>query len=276
LPDPAGRALPGGGFATDVSRVFGWSALHAGTTVTLRRITATRDTTRITVEVTGLEPDWALAGLGGLRLEDATGRQLASAGLERSGRMIDSRYLGGGTAEGTVEVDRRVDPNAVAAVTVGQVVAARQSNERYAGTLLDAELKRRIDRNPEIRVEPNGSCPSCELTVRCKECELTRLAGSSYRGGRVVVVLSHVGGFDEAADLAANGDVQVLSPPTGQVSSLETTTASGHTVIQIPAWDLAGVSGPGNPRMPFEIVATVVRGRFTNGPWRLDQGSGRR
>ncbi len=268
-------ALPGGGFVAGVSRNLGWSALHGELRLTLRRITATGSATRIVFEVSGLERDWTLAGVRGLHLQDARGQELATRRLARPFPVVDTSDLGGGTVEGTLEVDRRIDPNAVAAVTVDQVVAFQGSSEQLDGTLVDADLKRLVDQNPESQVEGPDTCPSCRLQVRCRECQAIRLAGSTYQHGQVVLVLSQVGQFNEDETLA-DADIQISSGGSGQIGSFETSAPGGDAVIQFPARDLAAVTESGNPRMPFTVLARVNQGRAVNGPWRVDQRSGQR
>ncbi|HEX8930651.1 MAG TPA: hypothetical protein VGA45_17180, partial [Actinomycetota bacterium] len=121
----AGRPLPGGGLSTDVSRAFGWSVLHGNVTLTLNRITASAGTTQVVFEVSGLERDWTFGGVQGLQMTDSAGRQLLATAPGEQLSADELQDLGGGSVLGTVELSNRVDPNAVASVSVAQVEATR-------------------------------------------------------------------------------------------------------------------------------------------------------
>ena len=273
--ESAGRPLPGGGLSTDVSRAFGWSVLRGGVTMTLNRITATGGTTRIVFEVSGLERDWSFAGVLGLRLTDPAGRQLAIRPNEplAAGGVQD---LGGGSVQGTVELASRIDPNAVGGATVSQIITMRRSSENLRGALVDAELKRQMDSSPQNPLARQGTCPDCSLEVHCVRCETVRVSGSTYRDGRVVVLLSQRGRQAPGESLA-DADISVTTGgPGGQVGSFENSAEGGDTVIEFAATDLAASTAQGQGRMPFEVVASVMRSQLVSGPWQLDQRGGQR
>jgi hypothetical protein len=266
--EASGSALPGGGFSSDISRQFGWSVVHGDVTVTLNRVTATGRSTVVTLEVSGLRRDWSFAGVGGLVLTDAAGKQLA-AGSPTS--PADDRInLGGGSQQGSIQLDRRVDPNAVAGATVTSVVATRASNDFLTGTLVDAALKRAFDQSPESQPKLPATCPDCRLEVRCERCESASVAGSGYANGRVTVLLSQVGRAVTGerladADIAVSGGDHHV-----RFGSFETTGESGVTVVQFDARDLATTVGPGHSSMPFQIVASLQRSQLVSGPWRIN------
>jgi hypothetical protein len=272
----SGRPLPGGGFSTDVSRVFGWNVLHGVVTLTLNRITAAGATTRISFEVSGLERDWTFGGVVGLRLTDSSGRQLAVGRPDEPLVADELENLGGGSVQGTVEVPRRVDPNAVAGASVAQIIALRHSSERLRGTLVDAELKRQMDSSPEEPLNRPNGCPSCTLEVRCAHCETVRVMGSAYRNGRVVVVLSQTGPQASSGSLATADILVSAAGPGGQIGSFEDTAQDGDTVVEFAARDLAANTPKGQQRMSFDVMAGVMRSQLVNGPWRLDQNGGQR
>jgi hypothetical protein len=267
--EASGSALPGGGFSSDVSREFGWSVLHGDVTVTLNRVTATGRSTVVTLEVSGLRRDWSFAGVAGLALTDAAGRQLAS-GSPLGSQAEERLNLGGGSQQGSIQLSRRVDPNAVAGVTITHVLAMKASNDQLSGTLVDAALKRAFDQSPESQPKQPATCPDCRLQVRCQSCEAASVAGTGYSGGRVTVLLSQVGRPLPGerlgdADIAVSGDHGI------RIGSFETTSDNGDTVVQFSARDLATTVGPGQSSMPFQIVASLQRTQVVNGPWRIDQ-----
>ncbi len=272
----AGQPLPGGGLSTDVSRVYGWSVLHGAVTLTLNRITASAGATRIVFEVSGLERDWAFGGVLGLRLTDSSGRQLAVGRPNEPLAARELANLGGGSVLGTVELTRRIDPNAVAGATVAQIIALRRSSENLRGTLVDAELKRLIDSSPQNVRNRKGDCSACALEVRCVKCETVAVSGTAYRDGRVVLLLSQAGRQAPGESLA-DADISVTTGgPGGQVGSFESTAEGGDTVVEFVAADLAATTPQGQERMPFEVAARVMRSQVVNGPWRLDQHGGQR
>lgn len=275
-PSTAGRSLPGGGLSTDVSRAFGWSVLHDKVTLTLNRITATGGTTRIIFEVSGLERDWTFGGISGLRINDSAGRELSGGNPSEQLTADELQDLGGGSTLGTVELSTRVDPNSVTSVSVSQVLATRRSREQLQGSLEDAELKRRMDSAPSPgQVERPGACPDCTLEVHCVSCQTTRVAGTSYRDGHVLVLLSQTGP-SQPGDSLANADIEVSTSPGGQIGSFESAAEGGATVISFDARDLASATPRDQARMPFEVSAAVMRSEVVTGPWQIDQNGGQR
>jgi hypothetical protein len=274
---PAGRELPGGGLSTDVSRAFGWSVLHDKVTLTLNRITATAGTTRIIFEVSGLERDWTFGGIAGLRVNDQGGRELSGGNPGDVLPADELQELGGGSTVGTVELSHRVDPNSVASVSVSEVLATRQSREELHGSLDDAELKRRMDSAPSPgQVDRPGACADCTLEVQCVKCETARVAGSTYRDGHVVVLLSPAGPARPGESLADAEIVVSADGPGGQIGSFESADQGGAVVISFDARDLASATPHDQARMPFDVSARVMRSEVVNGPWRIDQNGGQR
>jgi hypothetical protein len=267
--EASGSALPGGGFASDVSRAFGWSVLHGDVTVTLNRVTAAGRSTIVTLEVSGLQRDWSFAGVAGLALTDAGGKQLAT-GSPNGSQAEERLNLGGGSQQGSIRLNRRVDPNAVAGATVTHVLALRASNDRLTGTLVDAALKRAFDQSPDSVAKPPASCPDCRLEVRCQRCESASVVGTGYAGGRVTVLLSQVG-RPQPGERLADADIAVTGGHGIRIGSFETTGDDGDTVVQFSARDLATTVAPGGSAMPFEIVASLQRSQVVTGPWRIDQ-----
>jgi hypothetical protein len=273
----AGQRLPGGGLSTDVSRTFGWSVLRDKVTLTLNRITATAGTTHVVLEVSGLERDWTFGGVQGLQMTDTAGRQLVTATPGEVFSADELQGLGGGSVVGTVKFSNRVDPNAVASVSVARVVATRRSREQLQGSLLDAELKRRMDSSSAPnRFDRPGACADCKLEVHCVDCETAAVAGSTYRDGRVVVLLSQAGKVAPGEALADADILVSTNGPGGQIGSFESSTDSGSTVISFDARDLASATPHDQQRMGFDITASVTRTEVVNGPWLIDRNGGQR
>lgn len=271
---PAGRVLPGGGFSTDVSRVFGWSVPHGAVTLTLNRVTATAGTTRIVFDVSGLARGWSFVGVSGLRLEDSSGRQLAAGRPDQPLPADDLESLGGGV-RGTVELSQRIDPNAVGGATVAQVIAMRNSSEHLRGTLVDSQLKQLMDSSAQSVLSRQGPCPACSLEVRCLDCETVQVEGATYRDGRVLVLLSQRG--PSASGEQALADISVFAAgPGGQVGSFESMASSGDTVVEFSGRDLAATTPRGQQRMSFDVLARFMRSQLVGGPWRLQRSGGQR
>jgi hypothetical protein len=275
---PSGvRVLPGGGLASDISRVFGWSLLRGTVTLTLNRITATGGTTKITLEASGLEHGWELAGVVGLRLLDTSGRQLP-VGLPEGTPLAadDLQNLGGGSSTGTIEVPRRIDPNTVGGASVSQIVQQRRSNEHLRGTLVDTELKRQMDTSPQSPLDRPGTCADCRLEVHCADCETVRVMGSEYRDGRVLVLLSETGRPQSQGSLASADILVSAAGAGGQIGSFQDTAEGGDTVVEFAAKDLADILPRGQQQMGFDVTAGLTRTEFVNGPWQLDARGGQR
>jgi hypothetical protein len=274
---PPTVTTPGGRVITGAQRDFGWRAEHGPISVLLRAMFTAGDTTNVTFEVRGLEPGWSAEGAGDLRFLDAQGRELVSARfIQDGGRSFRSGDLAGGASLLTASLPSRVDPAAVAQVSVGRLFLLRQSEERLSGTLTDADLKRRIDQRQsgeEVIPPSPASCPSCRLQVRCEFCEAVRMAGAAYRHGQVALLLTPIGRSpgqpSPQAEILVSGD-------SGQIGSLDTTLESGGTVVSFDARDLAETAQRGQTRMSFQVMAMLTRMQVAVGPWRLDQGSGSR
>jgi hypothetical protein len=92
----------------------------------------------------------------------------------------------------------------------------------------------------------------------------------------VVVLLSQPGQEASEESLAA-ADISVSTGDAGgQVGSFEDTAEGGDTVVEFTARDLASSTPRGQGRMPFEVVARVMRSQLLTGPWQVDQRGGQR
>jgi hypothetical protein len=271
LTTPSGRTLSG------VVREFGWRADRGGVSLMLRRVAATGDTSSVTFEATGLQPGWTVEAVSGLRLLDAQGRELGPSSTTLDLPNFRSREPAPGVSAVTVSLQRRVDPNAVARVSVSGLMVGQQSEDRLLGTLTDPDLKRRTDASQSTQegaTAAPATCPSCRLQVRCAKCQTIRLAGTTYRHGQAALLLA-------PAARAASGETVVqadvaVSSSSGQIGSLFTGTPSGGTVVSFDGRDLAAATQRGQSRMAFTVSAQINRMRTVTGPWEIDQRSGSR
>jgi hypothetical protein len=271
LTTPGGRTLSGS------VRDFGWRADHGQVSLLLRRVFATGDTSSVTFEATGLQPGWMVEAVRGLRILDARGRELGLSSIAQDLPAFRSREPAAGVSVVTVSLQQRVDPDAVARVSVDQLILGQQSEERLLGTLTDPDLKRRTDATQppqETATTGPATCPSCSLQVRCAECQTIRLAGATYRRGQVALLLTPAGRA-ASGESVVQADVLVASS-SGQIGSLLTGTSSGGTIVSFDGNDLAAATQRGQSRMSFSVTAQINRMRTVAGPWEIDQGSGSR
>jgi hypothetical protein len=273
---PPSLTLPGGRALSGSFRDFGWRAVHGRVSLTLRSIFATRDTSNLVFEVAGLEPGWSLQTVGDLHLLDGQGHELA---VERRGEDLPAfrAHEGGpGLAAVTVALQGRVDPDAVARVTVGQLVLGQRFEDHLTGTLVDAQLKRLIDQAQGGRPNAPASCQSCRLRVRCDDCQGVRVAGTAYQRGQVTLLLGTAGARPEG-DLPAHTEIVVSgSGGPGQINALDTTLEGGDTMVTFDARQLAEISARGQATMSFTVMATRDLMRTEQGPWQIDRQSGSR
>ena len=271
---PPSLTLPGGRVLTGRVRDFDWQAVHGRVSLMLRTIFVSGQTSSITFEATGLDRGWSVEAVGDLHLLDGEGRELALSRLAQDLPVFRARPPAGGLAAITVSLDRHVDPNAVARVRVGRLMLAQQLAEHLGGTLVDADLKRRVEAQSQPgrqdTVSP-ASCPSCRVEVHCDACQTIRMAGAAYRHGRVTLLLAPAGRVGEAS--LAHADIGV-SGGLGEVGALSTTLEGGDTVVAFDGRDLAEATLRGQARMRFEVTAILSQMRIVQGPWQLDQQSG--
>jgi len=272
---PSVLTLPGGRVLSGNIRDFGWRADHGEVSLTLRTVLLTGDNTSITFEVAGLEPGWSVVAVRDLRVLDAQGRELALNSVAQDLPAFRSRAPAAGVGVATIALQHRIDPGAVAQVSVGRLVLAQQFEERLVGTLVDADLKRRTDQTQpgqQDQVAGPASCPSCSLQVRCDGCQTIRMAGAAYRHGQVTLLLAST--EPAGGETLAQADI-VVSAASGQIGSMDT-TVEGDTMVSFDGRDLAATTDPGQARMSFEVMAMINRARVAAGPWRIDERSGSR
>jgi hypothetical protein len=266
---PGGRQLPGSG------REFGWRALHGEVSLLLRAMVTAGESTSVTFEALGLDPGWRLEAVGDLRVLDDQGREVALTRVDQDLPAFRARRPARGLSVVTVVLQRRIDPTSVARVSVGRLVLVQQLDERLAGTLVDRDLKRRVD-DQQGRPGPAtgpASCPSCQLQVRCDACQTVRVAGTAYRHGQVTLLLASTARVP--GESLGGADV-LVSVPGGQIGSVHTTFDGGDAVVTFDGQDLAATTATGQARMAFTVTATLSHTRVVQGPWQIDQRSGSR
>jgi hypothetical protein len=268
--------LPGGRQLSGSAREFDWRVLRGKVTLVLRAMFTAGDTTSISFEAFGLDPGWTLGNLEDVRIFDEQGQEVAVSGIDQELPVFRSREAGPGISLATVVLQRRIDPSSVVRVSVGRLVLGQQFDETLSGTLLDKDLKHRVDQQQEqggpVTADVSASCPSCQLRVRCESCQTIRVGGATYRHGRVTLLLT--------PRRPTNGSVAdgviTVSGQSGQIGSLHNTLESGETVVTFGGVDLAAISETGHTNMPFMVMASLTREQRVQGPWEIDQRSGSR
>lgn len=270
---PPSVTLPDGRVLAGSIRDLGWHATSGKVSLLLRTVLATRDSTNLTFEATGLDPDWRPETLGDVHVLDGQGRELALNRPSQDLPVFRSREEVPGAAMISIALGGRVEPSAVARVTVGRLVLARRSEESLTGTLVDAALKRSVDQAAQGPTDlPPASCPSCRLLVRCEVCQSLRLAGTAYRHGQVTLLLAPT---RRSVGETLGSDVIIFSA-SGQLTSMVTTLEDGGAMISFSALQLAQTSERGQATMPFGVTVMLNRTQVAQGPWQLDQRSGSR
>jgi hypothetical protein len=266
---PGGRVLPGR------VRDFGWHAVHGRVSLLLRTLFVSGQTSSITFEAVGLDRGWSVEAVGDLHILDGQGQELGVRKLAQDLPVFRSRAPADGITVITLSLQRHVDPDAVAQVRVGRLVLAQQPEEHLRGTLVDADLKRSVDRSQPGRPDAASpaSCPSCRVELRCDACQTIRAAGAAYRHGQVTLLLTPAGRVGEQS--LGHADI-VVSGASGQIGSLDTTIEGGDTVVTFDGRELAATTDRGQARMAFEVTAILNQMRIVQGPWQLDQRSGSR
>ena len=252
-------------------RPFGWHASHGQVTVTLRSIENGSDFSTVVLDVAGLAG--GVTAFNGLRIEDARGNDLTGEGTatkEPVGRDRSGFQLGGGT-DYLVQFNHPIDFGAVARVELHSLTIVQPTEELVSGSLFDPALRRSIDQNGQATATATQPCPTCRLLLRCTTCKVTRILGSAYRHGRVVLLFTPA---DPAHSLITDDQSSEVDAPNGQVSIDTQPLASGGTMITFQASSLALISPAGRPTMAFTTHVFASRQLVAQGPWRIAQTSG--
>jgi hypothetical protein len=255
----------------------GWEAQAEGITVRLRSLTVGTGFSRLDFHIDGVRAGHDVNLLERLRVRDAAGNDLLAGGtLERIGTS-GSRPGPGGGIDTEVVFDQPLDLQAVAAVELGGLTVGRGIRERLAGTLLDRELQRRADGDPDTSrwLAARRDCPGCQLRVTCDDCTTMRVVGTAYRHGRILV---GVEALDRVEQTALNpSDRRVVVDGEGGLSELPAWMdgSGGTAVISVAADILAADRFSGDERpIGFEIIVRGQAEQVVRGTWALRPAGG--
>jgi hypothetical protein len=252
-------------------REYGWRAGPvAGVTVALDAIDVQAASSQIELNVTGLAADEAVATVHGLRIQDAAGGDLVAPAL-----LADLSPVGGQRLRGALGVDTdlpvaaALDWKQVARVSVAGLTVSRLVSAQLRGAILDRDLRRRTDQQPQEADRLASACGSCRLQVACGACRTVRLVGSDYPRPAVVLVVAPRGPPASSAAGAA-GEAKVTAVPDGsELISWRDTAPDGTTAIGFDARELARDSAKGAARMRFSVELTADATRELRGPWTI-------
>jgi hypothetical protein len=260
-------------------RDFNWEAQAGGLTVELRSLTVGTGYSRLELRVHGVRRGREVSALEGLRVLDADGDDLLAGGEITRIATTGSRPAPRGGIDTEVVLDRPIDLPAVAAVELDRLTVGRVITERIGGTLVDQELRRRVPDSLEDSqwLAARRTCPGCRLQVSCQGCVTMRVAGSSYRRGRVLIAV-------EALDRV---ELTALNPSRRRVRIIDDNgfselpawiDGSGRVaVISVPA-DVMATAWPGDPGdggpMLFNVLVEALTEQPIRGTWTIRQAGG--
>jgi hypothetical protein len=257
-------------------RDFNWRAAAAGITVVLRSVTVGTGFSRLELHVDGVPRGREVSALEALRIRDGAGRDLLAGGAIASIATAASRPAPGSGIDTEVVLDRQLDQQAVASVELGGLTVARHVEERLVGSLTDPELRRRAHDNVEDEewLSARGDCPGCRLQVSCQDCRSLRLAGSTYRRGRILLALEAVGPVQRTA-LSPSRRRVTVTDEAGIAELGAWIDGTGETaVVSAMAGQLALVGptgGPDTEAMGFDVEVEAQAERTLRGRWVIRQ-----
>jgi hypothetical protein len=260
-------------------RDLGWRADDQGVTVTLRGVSVGVGFTRLELNVAGLDRRLDVAGLDGLRIQDAAGNDLLPGGEVAHVNTASSDRGPGGTVDAEVVLDRAVDRQALARVQLRGLTLAQDLDEHLTGVLVDPELQRHLSENGEFfRRRPE--CPGCKVQLRCRDCRTIRPAGTVYRRDQVLLLLEPTRPLQRSALNPQRRRAIVITRGQVELSSWidgadgQPGTGDAGAVVAFSAFDLANgstdaVSGKG--RMAFEVEVAAEAEQPLDGRWDITQ-----
>jgi hypothetical protein len=259
-------------------RDFNWRTRGGGLGVMLRSITVGTGFSRLELHVTGVTLGREISALKGLRVRDAAGKDLVPGGEIATVSTASSRPASQGGIDTEVVLDRPLDQQAVATVELRGLTLARHVQERLHGTLVDRELQQQLGDNFQDSewLSARRDCPACRLRLSCQDCRTVRLAGSTYRRGRIMVVLKAVGPLERSALNPSRQRVVVTDKAGISELSAWIDGSDGTAVVSVGAEQLAavGLDAPDGDPLPFEIVVQAQAEQAVEGAWKLSQPGG--
>jgi hypothetical protein len=259
-------------------RDFHWAARDGRLTVELRSLTVGTGFSRLELHVDGVPRGREVSALQRLRIRDAAGDDLLAGGELDAIATAASRPNPQGGIDTEVVLDRPIDLQAVATVELGGLTVARQVEERLRGTLVDRELRRRVDGGfgDTGWLAQRTDCPGCRLRLACADCATVRVTGTAYRRGRVVIALEAVGRLEQTALNPSRRRVFVTDDAGVSELPAWIDGTDGAAVVSIAAGLLAAV-WPGDPDadepMAFAVRVEAQAEQVVRGSWTIAQAS---
>jgi hypothetical protein len=260
-------------------RDFNWEARSAGITVELRNITVGTGFTRLELRVDGVPPGHQVSAFDRLRIRDLDGRDLLRDGVIDHIATAASRPARGGGLDTEVVLDRSLDQGAVAAVELGGLTVAHGVAEELRASLLDPELRKRLDDNPDDRSRwllERRDCPGCRLRVTCPDCRTIQVIGTAYRRGRVEIAVEAVG--RAAASVLSPARRRVVVTDEDRVSELPGwIDADGDSAVISFGADLVAVIGEragADEPMAFRVAVVAQAEQAVRGSWAIREAGG--
>ena len=259
-------------------RDFNWKAQSSGITVTLRSITVGTGFTRLELHVDGVRRGRNISALERLRIRDLDGRDLLADGVLDHIATAASRPASDGGLDTEVVLDRPLDQGAVAGVELGGLTVARPLAEELRASLLDPELRRRLDGNVDLRawLLERRDCPGCRLRVTCPECRTIQVTGYAYRRGRVVIAVEAVGPPATSALNPSRQQVVVTDDNGGSELSgwIDADGASGVISFVVDPLAIAGERTSAGEPMAFRVAVEALSEQAVRGTWAIREAGG--
>ncbi|HWD46111.1 MAG TPA: hypothetical protein VHM23_20775 [Actinomycetota bacterium] len=257
-------------------RDLNWEAQASGLTVRLRSLTVGSGFTRLELHVDGVRQGRGISALEGLRIRDDDGNDLLPGGELASIATAASRPAGRPGIDTEVVLDRALDLQTVASVELRGLTVARGVTEILTASLVDRELARRAGDSFEDRAwaANRRDCPDCRLRVTCESCHTLRIAGSTYRRGRVLVAVEAVGKVNQTALNPFRRQVLVTDDAGVTELSAWIDGDDDQGVISVGADLLAGISADAADHdrpMLFKIKVQAQAEQAVRGTWAIRQ-----
>jgi hypothetical protein len=261
-------------------RDLGWRADDRGVTVTLRGVSVGVGFTRLELNVAGLGRRLDVAGVDGLRIQDAAGKDLLPDGEVAHVNTASSDVGEGGAVDAEVVLDRAIDRQALARVQLRGLTLAQDLDEHLTGVLVDPQLQRHLSEDGEFfRRRPE--CPSCRVRLRCDDCRTIAPAGTVYRRDQVLLLLEPVGPLQRSAlnpsrrrviVFSTRGQVELRSwidGADGQPGAGDAGAVVAFSALELATGSTDAVSGKG--RMAFEVEVAAEAEQPLDGRWDIAQ-----